>query len=273
VFALVAAAGAARADVDSPDVLAGVAAYENLDYDKAIERLQKALRTTLTRDEKLVAYKTLAHCHFAVGKRSDVVVDFQNVLRIDVSFELDQRSPPGERAALEEAKARVATGKATAVDESSYALSPLKPEIAPLKPLAGQPVRMRIFYPGGLADHMSLFFRTRGLGIYSRIEAKGDAAGHFVLNLAPTQVQAPGVEYYLVALDENGASVAKAGSLARPRLIDVTAVKKPLYKRGWFWGVLVTSVVVAGAAVGTTLVLTRNTVTSSSPTGVTIMPF
>src|SRR5512142_2674746 len=47
VLMVVAACGVARADIDSPDVLAGVAAYNDLDYDKAINRLQKALRTTL----------------------------------------------------------------------------------------------------------------------------------------------------------------------------------------------------------------------------------
>jgi tetratricopeptide (TPR) repeat protein len=270
VLVVVAACGVARADVDSPDVLAGVAAYNDLEYDKAIERLQKALRTTLTREEKLVAYKTLAFCHFAVGKRELAVQDFQMVLRIDDSFDLDRRSPPAERAVFEEARARVATGRAPS-NVDTHALSTLKPEISPPKPKAGQAVQMRVFYPGGLAQTMDLFFRTRGLGLYTRLEAKGDAAGHFNLNLAPAQVQAPGIEYYLIALDDSGASVAKAGSLARPWLIDVTPVKKPVYKRGWFWGVLVTSVVVAGAAVGTSLALTRNTNTSSST--VTLSPY
>jgi hypothetical protein len=76
----------------------------------------------------------------------------------------------------------------------------------------------------------------------------------------------------MVALDDTGASVAKAGSLARPRLIDIPFPKKPVYKRGWFWG-MITGIAVAGAAVGTTLVLTRNTVTSTTPTSVTISPY
>jgi hypothetical protein len=271
-FALICGtAGVARAEVDSPDVLAGVAAYNDLDYDKAIDRLQKALRTTLTRQEKLVAYKTLASCHYALGKRDLAVLDFQNVLRIDDAFELGRGSPPAERAALEVAKARVATGRVPS-GADTHALTPLKPEVTPKTPLSGKPVSMRVFYPGGLADKMSLFYRTRGFGIYNRLEAAGDTAGHFSLTVPAAQVQAPGIEYYLVAFDDSGASVAKAGSLARPWLIDVSLSRKPIYKRGWFWGVF-TGVLVAGAGVATALVLTRNQVTSTTPTTVTVSPF
>src|SRR6266540_2790944 len=99
---LLAAVSTARAAVESPEVLAGVAAYRELDYDRAIEILQKAVRQTLTREEKTVAYRTLALAYVAADKREPAIRAFVNVLRIDESFELDRTSSPRERAAFEE---------------------------------------------------------------------------------------------------------------------------------------------------------------------------
>ncbi len=80
----------ARADVEIPEVLAGVAAYNGLEYEKAISVLKQALNSTLTREEKMVAYKTLAFSYFARGNRAQAIVYFVNVLRLDVNFELDR---------------------------------------------------------------------------------------------------------------------------------------------------------------------------------------
>src|SRR5690242_17248122 len=107
---IVLACTTARAAVESPEVLAGVAAYNDMDYEKAIELLQKAVGQTLTREERVVANRTLASCHVAVNKPELAIVDFENVLRIDEAFELDRTTSPRERAAFEEAKTRVAMG-------------------------------------------------------------------------------------------------------------------------------------------------------------------
>src|SRR5262245_39434418 len=80
--------GVAQAAVESPEVLAGIAAYHDLDYERATQLLQKALRTTLTREERLAAYKTLAFSYFALEKFDPAIDAFENVLRIDESFEL-----------------------------------------------------------------------------------------------------------------------------------------------------------------------------------------
>jgi tetratricopeptide (TPR) repeat protein len=261
----------AAAAVESPEVLAGIAAYNAMEYDKAIEALQRGLRETLTREEKVAAYQTLAFCHVAVGKKADAIVDFEAVLRIDDAFELDRTRSPLERAAFEEAKARVAMGQAE-VREGALSLAALKPEITPAQPHAGQAVRLRVSYPGGMADKLSLFYRTRGLGLYSRLLVPGDSAGRFEATLPGPRVQAPGLEYYLIALDESGASVARAGSLARPLQLGVLEVRKPAYKRGWFWG-LMSGLALAGAGVATAVVLTRPSVGPTTPASLTFMPY
>src|SRR3954466_10600643 len=100
---------AAHADVDSPLVKKGVAAYAELDYAKAVELLEQARKESLTREEKIVTYQTLAMAHVALGKNDLAKNDFERLLRIDPSFQLDRSVAPKVRAVFEEAKAQAAT--------------------------------------------------------------------------------------------------------------------------------------------------------------------
>ena len=105
-----AGAAARRAAIESDLVKQGIAAYNDLEYLRAVELLQKALQETLTRDEKIVTFQTLAFAHVALGKHDDAVRDFENLLRIDGRFELDRTISPRVRAVFEEARGQVATG-------------------------------------------------------------------------------------------------------------------------------------------------------------------
>src|SRR4051812_44777806 len=97
--------------VDSDAIKQALAAYEELDYAKCVDQLQKALGETLTRDEKIVTYRTLAFCHVGLDKPDAAKFDFEHLLRIDEAYELDRRISPRIRAPFEEAKAAIATGE------------------------------------------------------------------------------------------------------------------------------------------------------------------
>ena len=85
-------------------------------------------------------------------------------------------------------------------------------------------------------------------------------------------VEAPALEYYFVVLDETGASIALAGTLGQPLAVDVAGRKKPVYAKGWFWGVIA-GVAVVGAGVATAVVLTtRSTISASTPATISIQP-
>ena len=85
-------------------------------------------------------------------------------------------------------------------------------------------------------------------------------------------MQPPALEYYLVVLDDSGASVALAGTLGQPLGVDVQARKRPVYTKGWFWGVL-GGVAVVGAGVATAVVLsTRSSISASTPATISIQP-
>src|SRR5579859_5301298 len=71
--------------VDSEVIKQALAAYDDLDYGKCIELLQQALNETLTRDEKVITWRTMALCHVGLDKPDAAKFDFEHLLRIDDS--------------------------------------------------------------------------------------------------------------------------------------------------------------------------------------------
>ncbi|HEX6837186.1 MAG TPA: hypothetical protein VF334_11470 [Polyangia bacterium] len=272
VVVAVAAPRSARADIESELVKQGIAAYNDLEYPRAIDLLHKAIKQeTLTRDEKLVTFQTLAYAHVALGKHDEAVNDFENLLRINGSFELDRTISPRVRAVFEEARGRVATQGGGGVDRAQ-ALPELHPTVTPAKVKEGQAITIAAAYPGGLATNIELFYRTRGQNVFAKVKAPTGAGGSFSVTIPGMHVHAPALEYYVVVLDDSGASLALAGTLGQPLAVDVVGRKKPVYAKGWFWGVI-GGIAVVGAGVATAVVLsTRSTITSSTPATISIQP-
>ncbi|MGZ3441911.1 MAG: hypothetical protein ACXVDD_20465 [Polyangia bacterium] len=265
------AAPAAHAAIESELVRQGIAAYNDLEYPRAIDLLHKALQETLTREEKVVTFQTLAFAHVALGKHDDAVKDFESLLRIDGGFELDRTISPRVRSVFEEARGHVATQGPTA-GGAGHDLAALHPLVTPTRIKEGQAVTVASAYPGGVASSVELFYRTRGRDVFAKLKSPVDPAGNFSVTVPGMHVESPALEYYLVVLDENGASVALAGTLGQPLAVDVAGRKRPVYTKGWFWGVL-GGVAVVGAGVATAVVLTtRSSISSSTPATISIQP-
>ena len=244
---LVALGAPALAEVDSPLVKKGVAAYADLDYAKAVQLLEQARKESLTREEKIVTFQTLAMAHVGLGQMQEARSDFQRLLRIEPSFQLDRSVAPKVRAVFEEAKTQVATsGRPT-----QSGLPEVNPTITPTSRIKeGMPVTVQVSYPGGVAQRMALFHRRAGTAAYSKLLVDGKN-GQFEATIPGLAVQAPGLDYFLTLLDDGGADVAAAGSLAAPRTLAVAKVEKAVYAKGWFWGVI--GGVAAAGAIATAL--------------------
>jgi hypothetical protein len=262
--------------VDSDVIKQALAAYEELDYGKCVDLLQKALGESLTRDEKVVTYRTLAFCHVGLDKPDAAKFDFEHLLRIDESYELDRRISPRIRAPFEEAKAAIATGESVegAANEAAFKTPAVKPSLMPQRPMENQPVTVAAQLNDARAAKAELFYRIKGRAVFNKSSTPGSPDGRFSLTIPGIQVQPPALEYYLNILDDSNTALAHAGTLAQPLLFNVGVLKKPVYTKGWFWGVVV-GVVVAGAVVGGAV---GGTVGSSSapgpntPATVTIQP-
>src|SRR6185312_8424737 len=165
---------------------------------------------------------------------------------------LDRTISPRVRAVFEDARAHVATE--SGASEAGRALPELHPMVTPAKVKEGQAVTIASAYPGGVASSVELFYRTRGQNVFAKLKQPVGAGGAFSVIVPGMHVKAPALEYYFVVLDDSGASVAIAGTLGQPLAVDVQGRKKPVYAKGWFWGVL-GGVAVVGAGVATAVVL------------------
>jgi hypothetical protein len=254
VAAVLSAPRVARAEVESALVKQGLAAYAALDYARAIALFEQARAESLTREEKILTYRTLGMAYVAVGQPGPAKIDFQHLMRVDPTATLDRSVAPKVRAVFEDAKAEAAT--------SAHALAPALPTVAPTiepsSPRAGRPVALHVVYPGGVARKMTVYFRKSGDAQFAREMVDAAPSGTFEATVPGPAVQAPSLEYHVVLLDDAGASVAAAGSLGQPLSVAVTRAHEPVYKRGWFWGVVVGVVAAGGLATGLALGLRSN---------------
>jgi tetratricopeptide (TPR) repeat protein len=259
----------ASADVESPLIKKAIAAYEELNYDQAVELLQQALAETLTRDEMIATRRTLGLCHVALDDPEKARADFVELLRLDPGFSLDRSVSPRVRAALDEARVQLSEQERDAVPRDAP-LPSLQVEIDPQQPQAAHPLVLRAVYPGGIAERLQLFYRTAGQPVFEWVTARPHEGGRFEVLLPSTAVVAPGLEYYLAVQDELGAPLAGAGTPGSPIAIAVrplpTAI--PIYRRRWF----LPAAVGAGIATIAAIVIIAAFAGRSSDTMLTIVP-
>jgi hypothetical protein len=260
----------AQAAVESELVTQGVAAFQAAEFDQCVDVLGRALAESLTRDEKVVAYRTLAFCHSALDHANEARAAFVQLLRVDEKTELERSVAPKVRVLFEEARAAIATGEAAPEQSNEPVLPSLHPDLTPPRGNEGHAVTVSVSYPGGSAQELQIFYRSRGQVRYQTQKTGAQSDGRFDLVVPGSDVKAPALELYLTALDGHGAAVARAGNFAEPLVLEVAAppVKKP--KRLWVWGVVAGALMAAGLAVGLGVGLT-SAANSRSPADVTII--
>jgi hypothetical protein len=265
MLVLVALVAPAGAEIESHRVRAGLTAYRQLEYERALRLFDEAVRTeSLTREEKLAVFQASGVCHVALDRPDAARSDFVRLLSIEPGSELDDRVSPRVRAVFEQARAEVALrGQQT---PSAHHLPELGAAIDPPAPREGDGLAVAVRHPGGLAARGQLFHRVRGELSYARIEAPVDALGEMRFAVPGSSVRAPGLEAYVVVLDGAGTAIARAGSLGAPLSLPVRVRPLPLHQRRWFWGVIGG---VAGAAVLSAIVVG---VTLSAPATITVLP-
>jgi hypothetical protein len=259
--------------VDSDVIKQALAAYDDLDYGKCVELLQKALSETLTRDEKIITWRTMAFCHVGLDKPEAAKFDFEHLLHIDESAELDRRISPRIRAPFEEAKAAIATGESVegTASEVEYKTPEVKATMTPLHPTESQQVTIAAGFSDIRAAKAELFYRVKGRAVFNKASTPGNPDGKFALIIPGLQVQPPALEYYLNILDDSNTALAHAGTLSAPISFNVLALKKP--SKAWVWG-LVAGVVIVGAVAGGVAGYYANqpTIGPNTPATVTINP-
>ena len=216
----------------------------------------------------------MAFCHVGLDKPDAAKFDFEHLLRIDESAELDRRISPRIRAPFEEAKAAIATGESVEgqASEVEFKTPTVTPTMSPLRPVENQQVTIAAGFSDIRAAKAELFYRVKGRAVFNKASTPGSPDGKFALVIPGLQVQPPSIEYYLNILDDSNTALAHAGSLAAPISFNVLALKKP--SKAWVWG-LVAGVVIAGAVVGGVVggvYANQTSIGPNTPATVTINP-
>ena len=235
-----------RARAVEPDAMArGLAAYEELDYQRAVEQLALALAHADRLEDRIAIVRALAFSHVALEQLDQARAAFQLLLQLDPAARLDRTISPRARAVFDEVQANLR-------DPSAVLAT-----IAPARPRAGQAIVLSVITSGGVSAQ--LYYRTRGAAPYSRLAADG-RDGKLVLTVPGLAVQAPGFEYYVIALDDHAAPMGSAGTPDRPLAVAVEAAppaRRALYRRPWFWGTVALAASAVAATVAAVVVVSR----------------
>jgi hypothetical protein len=238
----------ARAD-DSP-LAAGLAAYESLDYERAVMLLHAARTSAVSRQDKIAIARTLAFAHVALDQSEAACAEFRTLLDLVPDTNLDSTISPRVKAVFERAKLEWIAAAVGDAQEPTAEPELIAVALTPTRPTAGRP--LAVVLSSLHAATAQLLYRTRGKTVYDQLVAAVHD-GKVEVALPGLNVQAPGLEYCVTALDEHGTTVGLAGSVEHPLAVDVEVPpRRPIYRRRWFVGTVsglaAAGVVAAGIA-------------------------
>jgi hypothetical protein len=98
------------ASADPASIQAGLAAYEALDYARAVALLSQGFSESLDAQAKSTILRTLAFSHVALGDDTQARAEFRLLLRIDPNVALDRTISPRVRLIFEEARSEIIPG-------------------------------------------------------------------------------------------------------------------------------------------------------------------
>jgi tetratricopeptide (TPR) repeat protein len=227
----------------------GIAAYNDLEYEKAAKLLAKALANPKDGSAEKVkeGFQTLALSYLALKKHAEVKKTFLRLLEFDDSYELPATVSEEAFKIFEEAQAEI---EARQQKPDPVKLS-LEHSVTPTTPSPGSAIDFTVtLSTEAPIETMTLHHRVRGTESFSSVRGARDGAA-FKLTLSGAFVKAPGVEYYIVAEDKSGAVWASIASETEPLALLTEAIVaptgSPFYKKWWFWtavgGTVATAVV------------------------------
>jgi len=227
----------ASADTGNEAVDQGIALYNDLEFEQAIEVLNKALeQKDLSAEELTAGFKHLALSHLALQQDEEAKHAFRMLLTADPRYELSRTTSQKARDMFDEVK---------------RSLPPPPEEVKPVRltqtaspqsPKKGNAISVSIIVvdPDKRHDKVIINHRAMGQKKYSKITALRTSHGRYAATISGAFVEPPALEYYVAAVDSAGVDLAVEGSAQRPLTLEVSEGKKgtPLYARWWFWGAI-----------------------------------
>jgi tetratricopeptide (TPR) repeat protein len=231
------AVGSAHADTGNQEIDRGIALYDDLEYETAVEVLAAALAVSgLSTEELTEGYAHLGLAHLALGQKAETRAAFEKLLAADPRYELPRTVSPEALDIFADVKRALPPPDQTAAVRLTQAASPLAPRVG-----AAVSVTATVVDPGRRHDRVIVYHRIRGSKSYSEVKAAAAVEGRYAATISGAFVKPPALEYYVAALDPAGQIVAAEGSAEQPLSLPVDEGRRggaPIYARWWFWGAI-----------------------------------
>lgn len=196
-----------RADELPQDIAAGIAAYDDLEYEQAIARLRPALaRKTADKKARLAGYRYLGLSLVALGRTGEARDAFRQLLEIDRGYELPRGENPTALKLLEQVR----------LDMPAQVL--LRHTASPAPGRADSPlsVAIEVVDESRVVSGITVHYRVRGKRSFGTIQATAVGDGGYSATIPGTFVASPAIEYYVVARGADGRLLASASSAESP---------------------------------------------------------
>jgi hypothetical protein len=241
-----AAPSAPRGDL----IARGQQLFDDQQYEESIQTLSGALvRPNNTKAQKIEIYRLLAFNYITLARREEAESAVRGLLAIEPTYEISPKESPRFRDFFSavrqkwEAEGRPGLVKETEPPPAPVAMLHASP--AQVKPDEEIPLVVHLEDPQKRVAVVKLFYRTGSKGMFEQLEANLDApSGTARVNVPPSAVKPPVVEYYLLGYDKTNLPVVSRGDAEAPLRI---AVPEP--SKGWILPVAIGGGLVGAAAI------------------------
>ncbi len=240
----------ARADTGNTEIDKGVALYNDLEFESAIDVLEQALaQPGLSTEEATEGYVHLALSYLALDQKDKARVALKKLIEAAPRYELPRTVSQEALDIFAELKAEMPP------PQEEVAPARISQSATPLAPRVGAAITITaiVVDPDQRHSQVVIYHRVRGTKSYSEVKALSTAIGRYAATISGQFVKPPALEYYVAALDKKGNLVASEGSAKHPFALKVEEGKKgaaPIYAKWWFWGAI------GAVAAGTVAILT-----------------
>lgn len=226
--------------------------YDGLEFDRSARTLQRAIEYSKNcRWDLAEIYRLKAFVDAVNAERERCQRAFEILLALDPEFTMPPDVPPKISSCFADAK-RVPKERR----ELRLVHEPPK-EVQPSTPVS---LPVNVVDPLRLADQVQVYFRRKGIKIFTVVTARADENVSVVIPAlsVPPDEKGYEMEYFIRAVDRWEGTLEEDGTAKRPLAFKVSPYKPSsgLVGEWWFWTII--AVVVAGTSVGVGAALSNN---------------
>jgi tetratricopeptide (TPR) repeat protein len=253
-----AAAEQAPLETDNELLREGLRLYEELEYERAVEALSAALlQPGNSPEEQTQIFQTLGTLHVFLNRPQEAEFALERLLCVDADFDFGAYASPRIREVFDRVRTAWQAEGSPCPDQQAPAAPQAAPvsidHESPVSARRGEALDLRIAVEDAdlRVSSVVVRFRAAGESEFEETTATMVGPGAFEAAIPGEAVAAPAAEYYVQAVDDEGAPLASLGTARAPLRIPVAGgERRSIARQWWFWTIVGVVVVGAGLGVG-----------------------